>query len=150
VRTSDGSRYKKAGSPSRPFLSKKGDVMRAMLGCVVALALCCGLLAEDKKADPIDAKKLVGKWGPKEKKEGQTFVVEYAKDGKVTFTHTADGKESKSEGTYKVDGNKLAMTYKVGEKESVRTLTVSKLTDAELVIADEKGQEQTLVLLKDK
>ena len=40
--------------------------MRAILGCVVVLAAHAGLSAEDKA---IDAKKLVGKWEPKEKKD---------------------------------------------------------------------------------
>jgi uncharacterized protein (TIGR03066 family) len=41
--------------------------MRTLLGCTLGLVLCCGVSAEDKK-DAIDAKKLIGKWTPKEKK----------------------------------------------------------------------------------
>src|SRR5436190_14683288 len=38
-----------------------------------------------------------------------------------------------SEGTYKVDGNKLTATVKVGNQERTIIRTVSKLTDTELV-----------------
>lgn len=120
--------------------------MRAILGGMLATVLCLGtgLLAEDKKDEKIDAKKLVGKWGPK--KEESTF--EFTKDGKVTFTATDDGKESK--GTYKVEGNKLTLTMKMGDMEQTITRTITKLTDTELVSADDKGKESTLVRIKDK
>jgi uncharacterized protein (TIGR03066 family) len=125
--------------------------MRAILSCTLAaLVFCCALSADDKKDEKIDAKKLVGKWAPKEKKEGVTVVIEFMKGGKASFTLNANGKELKAEGTYKLDGNKLTTTMKFGEKEQSQTRTVSKLTDTELVSTDEKGKEDTLVRLKDK
>ena len=126
--------------------------MRAILGGTLAVVLCLGsgLLAEDKKADPIDAKKLVGKWEPKEKKEGVRVVLEFNKDGKASLTRTDDGVERTFGGTYKVDGNKVTTILKWGDKEQTDTRTVSKLTDTEMVSTDEKGREITLVRLKDK
>jgi uncharacterized protein (TIGR03066 family) len=121
--------------------------MRAMLGCAVALVLCFGASAEDKK-DAIDAKKLVGKWEPKEK--GAAGVVEFTKDGKVTITANVDGKESKFEGTYKIDGNKLSATVKAGDKEQTQTRTITKLTDTELVTTDDKGKERQYARIKGK
>jgi uncharacterized protein (TIGR03066 family) len=97
-----------------------------------------------------DAKKLVGKWEPKEKEEGLTVVVEFTNDGKASFTTTANGKVTKIEGTYKVNGNRITMPMKYGETVRTHTLTVSKLTDTELVSTDEKGKEDTLVRIKDK
>ncbi len=120
--------------------------MRAMLGCALTLVLCCGVSAEDK----IDAKKLVGKWEPKEKKEGMSYAIEFMKDGKALFTTIEKEKETKIEGKYKLEENKLSMTYKAGDKEQTHTLTVSKLTDSDLVIADEKGKQEALVRMKDK
>ena len=35
-------------------------------------------------------------------------------------------------------------------RRAVRTMTVTKATDTDLVITDEKGQEQALVRIKDK
>src|SRR4051812_13093657 len=114
--------------------------MRAILSCTLAvLVSCCAFAADDKKDEKVDAKKLVGKWSPKEKKEGSSFVIEFTKDGKASFTTTEGGKEVKIEGTYKVDGNKLSTTMKIGDMERTRTRTISKLTDTELVSTDDKG-----------
>ena len=126
--------------------------MRAMLGgTVLALAVCVSAAAEDKKADAIDAKKLVGKWEPKEKPKGVSVVVEFTKDGKMTVNSTSDdGTKLVDESAYKVDGNKLIMTLKVKDKEETRTTTITRLTDTELVGKDDKGQERTLVRVKDK
>ena len=122
--------------------------MRAMLCCAATLALSFGVLAEEKKDEKIDAKKLVGKWEPKEK--GAAGVVEFTKDGKVTITATVDGKEMKFEGTYKVDGNKLSATLKADDKEQTQTRTITKLTDTELVTKEDNGKETTLVRVKDR
>lgn len=121
--------------------------MRAILGGVLmaALAVTAGATADDK-AEKIDAKKLVGKWEPKEGK--QKFVMEFTKDGKAIFTA---GDDFKAEGTYKVDGNKLTMTMKLGDKEQTKTRTILKLTDTELTSKDtEKEKEDTLVRVKAK
>ena len=57
----------------------------------------------------------------------------------------------KAEGTYKVDGNKLMLTLKLGDDEKKMTRTVSKLTDTELTSKDdENGKEDTLTRVKEK
>jgi uncharacterized protein (TIGR03066 family) len=124
--------------------------MRAILGCSLVLVLCGGLVADDKKADPIDAKKLVGKWEPKDKKEGMSTVIEFTKDGKVNITLSGKGKDITVSGTYKVDGSKVTTVLSFGGKDETETHTVTKLTDTELVSKDEKGREETLVRVKAK
>lgn len=119
--------------------------MRVILGCALVALMACGATAADEK---IDAKKLVGKWEPKEKKENGSFVIEFKKDGKVTLT--ASGKDFKGDGTYKLDGNKLDLTMKFGDMDRKMTRTISKLTDTELVSSDEQGKEDTLVRIKGK
>jgi uncharacterized protein (TIGR03066 family) len=122
--------------------------MRAVLSCALALVVCGGLAADDKKAVPIDAKKLIGKWCPKEE---AVFTVELTTDGKATLVAmTSDGKVREAKGTYKVDGNRLTTTVKAGDDEQTHTFTISKLTDTELVATDDKGKGWTLVRLKDK
>ncbi|WP_162668027.1 sigma-70 family RNA polymerase sigma factor [Gemmata massiliana] len=97
----------------------------------------------------IDPKKLVGKWGPKKKGE-EPFTIEFTQDGKVIFV-LLDGKETRTEGTYKMDGNKLTRVMKLGQKEWATDLWISKLTDTEMTCTDERGrQEDVLVRLKDK
>jgi uncharacterized protein (TIGR03066 family) len=119
--------------------------MRVFLGCTLAVLIAGVGLAADEK---IDAKKLVGKWEPKKKNENGSFVIEFTKDGKLTFTASGGGKEVKGDGTYKLDGNKLEMTTKFGDMERKMTRTINKLTDTELVSTDEKGKEDTLVRIK--
>jgi uncharacterized protein (TIGR03066 family) len=144
-----GAAHLRRKSPANPpRTNEEAEEMRTLICCTLAalLATCCGLSADDKE-EKIDAKKLVGKWRPKEKKEG---VIEFTKDGKVLITADDGGKTLTREGTYKLDGNKLALTLKQGDKERTMTRTVSKLTDTELVSADEKGKEDTLVRVKEK
>jgi uncharacterized protein (TIGR03066 family) len=122
--------------------------MRLFLSCTLAaLVLSLSLSADDKKDEKIDAKKLIGKWSPKDKKE---LSIEFLKDGKLMVTFSGDGKELKADGTYKLDGAKLTTTLKFGDKEDSHTRTITKLTDTELVSTDEKGKEDTLVRVKDK
>jgi uncharacterized protein (TIGR03066 family) len=133
------------------ILLPRGDVMRAILSCALGLLLSSGLVADDKKGgEKIDAKKLIGRWQPKDKK-AVPMVYEFRKDGTlVNETVADDGTKFRSEWAYKVDGNKLTLTLKAPGKELTINSTITKLTDSELVGKDEIGQEQTLVRIKDK
>src|SRR5438067_1577771 len=123
--------------------------MRIILG--LALVAAMGLVVtagagDDDKDAKIDGKELIGTWTPKDE-EKDKFVVEFTKDGKLTFTGE---KEGKIEGTYKLDGNKLVITAKVGDKEQKMTRVITKLTDTELVSRrdDEGAKEETLMRVK--
>ena len=59
---------------------------------------------------------------------------------------TSAGKTNKAEGTYKLDGNKLSVEF----KDRKDTSTVTKLTDEELALKDEKGKEEAFKRLKEK
>ena len=127
--------------------------MRAVLGrtAAVVLALCAGSGAEDKKADPIDATKLVGKWKIKEMKGDNALTHEFTKDGKLVVTSKLPtGEVDTFEGVYEVKGNKLVVMMTLDGKEVKKTLTISKLTEGELVSSDDKGMELTLVRVKGK
>jgi len=125
--------------------------MRMLLGVGLVLALACGVtLADDKKDGKIDAKKLVGKWEPKDAAKKDTgFVIEFTKDGKVSLTSKAKDKDFKADGTYKLDGDKLTLDLKFGGDSKSMTRTITKLTDTELASKDEGGKEDTLVRIKD-
>jgi uncharacterized protein (TIGR03066 family) len=131
------------------FLQESGDLMRALLGCAAILALCLGVFADEKK-DVIDAKTLIGKWSLKGLDKGESVVLEFAKDGKAVLIAEQGGKEERAEGSYTLDGNKLTLTMRIEGKDEKQTLTISKLTNAELIGANEKGKEKTLVRIKDK
>jgi uncharacterized protein (TIGR03066 family) len=124
--------------------------MRTLLGCALTLALCFGSSAEEKKDDKIDAKKLIGKWRLKEDKD-VSMILDFGKDGNVTITLKFNGKEDKSTGPYKVEGNTLIITEKVGGKDVSEKSIILKLTDTEMVARREKTKEpDTFVRVKDK
>lgn len=118
--------------------------MRLILGLAMfgALAMLTGsAVGQDK--DKIDGKKLVGKWATKDGAP-EKFTVVFTKDGKMTF----DGDGMKIEGTYKLDGNKLSMAIKFGEKENTEKMTILRLTDDEMDTEDSNGKKDTLTRVK--
>jgi uncharacterized protein (TIGR03066 family) len=124
--------------------------MRTLLAMGLMLVLTCAVTAAD---DKIDATKLLGKWEPKDPDKGGKFVIEFLKDGKISFAAGEGGKDFKAEGTYKVDGNKISLAIKFGDMEKKMTRTVSKLTDTELVSKDDEkkdDKDDTLIRIKEK
>ena len=125
--------------------------MRALIGSVVVLAIACAAAAADeKKEESIDAKKLIGKWEPKEPKKGEEFVLEFAKDGKMTVSGTLDGKPQTLEGNYKLDGNKLSFELKAAGETIKETIVILKLTDEELEAREKDGKVEVLTRAKPK
>jgi uncharacterized protein (TIGR03066 family) len=108
---------------------------------LLLVELAFTLPAGEAKADA--GKKLVGVWEVVKAEQGALPVgstVDFAKDGKAKVTAVRDGKESTAEGTYAVDGTKLTVTLKHGEKEVKHAITIKKLTDTEFVTENEKGK----------
>ena len=130
----------------------------------VLLVVAAGASAQDTKdgkkdKDAVDAKKLIGKWEPKDKKDNVT--LEFTKDGKLLLSVEAGGKTNKLvlavdiagkveklEGTYKLDGNKLSVAINFGGKEQKEEMTVNKLTDDEMETTDSKGKKETMKRVK--
>ena len=117
----------------------------------VLLVVAAGASAQDTKdgkkdKDAVDAKKLIGKWEPKDKKDNVT--LEFTKDGKLLLSVDAGGKSQKLEGTYKLDGNKLTVVLKFMDQEMKEEVTVSKLTDDEMETTDSKGKKETMKRVK--
>ena len=70
----------------------------------------------------------------------EPHLVDFGKDGRAKVTAVREGKESTAEGSYAVEGNKLTVTLKQGEKEVKHAITIKKLTDTEFVSENEKGK----------
>lgn len=121
--------------------------MRTVIGAVVILAFAAGCIAAEEKFDPA---KLVGKWEEKNPKEGESMSMEFTKDGKFAITGTRGGKELKADGTYKLTDDKLTLEGKVMDMEVKQTVTISKLTDDELVGAAEGKDSRTFKRIKPK
>lgn len=101
--------------------------------------------ADDKKAP--DAKKLVGKWVPKDLPEGVKIEIEFTKDNKVSIKIEIGEKDESKAGTYKLEANKLTVT--IGE-EKAKTSTILKLTDEILEIKNESDKTTTFTRVKAK
>jgi uncharacterized protein (TIGR03066 family) len=125
--------------------------MRAILGCglVVVLAITAGVSADDKP-EQVDGKKLVGKWAPAELPKGAKGFIEMTKDGKFISSFEFGGKAEKASGTYTLEGTTLIVNLARDGKDEKHVLTVTKLSDTELVTQDAKGMVETLKRLVDK
>ena len=103
----------------------------------------------DEKADY--AKKIVGKWELTKVEEGglpKGTMVEFDKDGKVKVTAKIEDKDLVLEGTYKVEGDSLMLTMKMGEEERKQTVTILKLDDTMMHTKNEAGKMSELTKKK--
>jgi uncharacterized protein (TIGR03066 family) len=117
-------------------------VLIALSAAVTLVALGGGLAAADEKK--IDKAKIVGKWRvSKAEYMPEDATLEFTKDGKVLVVAKEKGKEFRPEGTYKIEGDKLTTTMKLGDKESTGTNIIETLTDEKLVLVDEKDKSRT-------
>lgn len=121
--------------------------MRTLIGLGLVLALTCGATAAD---DKIDAKKILGKWEPKEPKKGEALMMEFAKDGKLIVTGETGGKDVKIEGTYKLDGDQLTYAVTFMGVDAKETVTITKLTDDEMEGKDKDGKVEAFKKVKSK
>ena len=118
--------------------------MKAMKLLAVGVAL--GLLglsaaADEKKADK--AKLAVGTWDVTKSHDGgppKGGVVEFTKDGKIKVSGEQDGMKMSFEGTYKIDGNKMVLTFKIGDTEQPVDLTIDKLDDKTFATTSKNGK----------
>ena len=102
----------------------------------------------DEKKD-IDKAKLVGKWKvTKGENVPAGATIEFTKDGKLSMSFDVNGTIMKVEGTYKVEGDKLHTTIKMGDKEEMDTDTLKSLTDDKLVVEDKAGKVVELEKVK--
>jgi uncharacterized protein (TIGR03066 family) len=102
---------------------------------VCLLPICAGADESDK---PDNAARLVGKWQVA-KSGGEPpvgFTMEFDKEGRFKFTTpNKSGKQMIIEGAYKVDGDKLQITVKKGDKEEPpATLTIKKLAAQQMTL----------------
>jgi uncharacterized protein (TIGR03066 family) len=132
--------------------------IRFVLSAALAVVLASPDLAEDKA--PIKKELLVGVWVPAKLPEGlpsgSTFTVEFTMDGKIKTWVKFGDKEGPAheslEGTYTIDGEKLTVVGKKDKENINRTVTISKLTEKELVAIgkDKDGKDETIEFIKKK
>jgi uncharacterized protein (TIGR03066 family) len=124
------------------------NVLRLMAAGVIVCVLAVGTRAGDEKDYP---KLVVGKWKVVKASPG-TFplgtVLDLSKDDKVKVVGKRDGKEFIHAGTYKVDGAKILITVTVEGKEQIHTLTITKISDTDVVT--DHGGGGTIEFSKEK
>jgi uncharacterized protein (TIGR03066 family) len=109
------------------------SVLRLSGASVIACLLVVGIRAEDQKDN---ATMVVGKWkvvkaSPKTLPVGT--VIDMSKDNRVKVIGKRDDKEFVHEGTYKVDGAKIIISVKVDGDEQKHVLTITKISDTDMV-----------------
>jgi len=105
---------------------------------LLAFSLVVPVHAEDKAKDLI-----VGKWAPAKPPPGSKVVIEFTKDGKVVMTGTANQKDFKLAGSYKLtDDTTLDITLEQNGKARTDTTKIIKLSKDELVTKDANEKEE--------
>lgn len=132
--------------------------IRFVLSAALVVVLAGANLADEKA--PIKKELLVGVWMPAKLPEGlpagSTFTVEFTMDGKIKTWIKSGDKEGPPheslEGTYTIDGDKLTVVAKKDKEHIKRTVTISKLTEKELVVVgkDKDGKAETIEFIKRK
>ncbi|HYH67603.1 MAG TPA: TIGR03066 family protein [Urbifossiella sp.] len=118
--------------------------MRAVLVGVVSAVLLAmvGGSADGRQPEKIDAKLLVGKWEQKSPDGKFTSLFEFSKDGKLENVVSSGGKQGyKLTGKFKLEGDKLGLTFAEDGKEIKMTWTVLRLTQTELRTRDGKAED---------
>ncbi len=86
---------------------------------------------------------VVGKWEVTSSHEGgppKGGIVEFTKDGKIVVTGEENGMKMTFEGKYKVDGNKMVLTFKMGDQEGSVDITIEKLDETTMISSGQQGK----------
>jgi uncharacterized protein (TIGR03066 family) len=111
---------------------------QSVLAVCVLGACIVGTRADDqKKKDYKDL--IVATWVPPTG-TANGVSIDFTDDGKVTATvPQRGGKTATLHGTYELDGKKLKITWTENGKQRKEAFRISKLTDKELRVVDQRG-----------
>ena len=90
-----------------------------------------------------NAKLIQGKWEVIAAHEGgppKGGTVEFTKDGKIKVSGEQNGMKMEFDGTYKVDGKKMVLTFKIGDTEQAVNITIDKLDETTCVTTSDQGK----------
>jgi uncharacterized protein (TIGR03066 family) len=125
------------------FYVRLGDLpvnpLRYLVVGLAASTISASLPAAEKNGSPDNATLIVGRWEVVKAEEDDVPVgalIEFIEGGKMKVTaKDKDGKERSHEGTYRLEGEKLFITLKVGiTDEKKDPVTIKKLSATELVM----------------
>jgi uncharacterized protein (TIGR03066 family) len=118
------------------------SALRLLVASLLVLGMSVGLMAEEKKAE-VTKEKLIGAWEAvkvDEKTLPVGSVVTLMKDGKMTLLANEEGNKQELKGTWTVSGNKVTANLMVEDREIKHEVTVTKLTDTELIMTNDQGK----------
>ena len=115
------------------------------MASVTLLGLTAFAQADDPKNEATIAK-LLGKWEITKTREENLVgaIVTFEKGGKANVVMKVDGKETKLEGTYKVEKDKLISEL----NGNTDTNTITKLTDTALELENSDASVTTILKKK--
>jgi uncharacterized protein (TIGR03066 family) len=110
-----------------------------LLHGIMVLALVAGFAAEDNAA------KIVGVWTGTQKRGDQTgeLTWDFAKGGKCKATLKVGEVERSRDGTYKVEADKLTVTFELNGNRIEDPYTIKELTKDKLVLVSDKTKDAT-------
>jgi uncharacterized protein (TIGR03066 family) len=76
--------------------------------------------------------------------------MEFTKDNKLKFLAKSDDAAVSLHDTYSVEGDKITINQKQGDKDVAWTMMITKLTDKELVVDVKDGDKATKMEFKKK
>jgi len=115
--------------------------------------LAFGAAAVNAADEKPSADKLVGTWKMTKSENlppGGSATIVYSKDGTAVATIEVMGQKLKLEAKWKIDGDKLVMTTKLGDKEKMDTDTIVTLSDTKPVTKDSKGKTDEFERVKEE
>ncbi len=118
------------------------SALRLLTVSLLVLGMSVGLRAEEKKV-VVTKEKLIGTWEAvkvDEKTLPVGSVLTLMKDGKLTLLVNEEGNKQEVKGTWTVTGDKVTATLMVEDREIKHEVTVTKLTDTEVTIANNQGK----------
>jgi uncharacterized protein (TIGR03066 family) len=130
---------------SIPKREAQMKILRLLVAGMMVFALTTSIKAETKDEKPDNAKLLLGIWKVATADRDAALALgdstEFCQDGSNTTTRMKSGKEVVSQGTYLFEKDRLVITFKSEKGVPEKELTIKKITDMELVLANDEGRK---------
>jgi uncharacterized protein (TIGR03066 family) len=120
-------------------------MISSRLTCLLSIGIILTGSASAAPAPKSNQTKIVGVWIVIKSDDGTPpmTTIEFTRDGKLKVKTKVGDQTLTMEGTYKLEGDKLTVTLITPDekdKEVTDTVTITKLTDKELITKDQKGK----------
>ncbi|MCS6867073.1 MAG: TIGR03066 family protein [Gemmataceae bacterium] len=122
------------------------------LTVVVVVVGVVPVMAAPIPAERLEAERIVGTWKMTRGAHGETDVhleLDLYQSGRMVIRQRMpDGRLSIYQGSYRVIGDQMPYDVQQGMNRKAETLTITKLTDTELIVVDPDGLKEEFVRIK--